>query len=102
MEAEENLTYAKNSIAAAGIRCTAKLSDQGLEPGEDLVQFAEENSIDLIILGIQKLSKVGRLPFGSNIHGVRQLIANNPLMQKKMEIILSACSESLRSTAGRD
>jgi nucleotide-binding universal stress UspA family protein len=37
-----------------------------LEPGEDLVQFAEENAIDLIIIGIQKRSKMGKLLFGSN------------------------------------
>jgi nucleotide-binding universal stress UspA family protein len=65
-KAENDLTFAKNSIAAAGIRCTANLSAQGLEPGEDLLQFAEENAIDLIIIGIQKRSKMGKLLFGSN------------------------------------
>ena len=65
-KAEDDLTFAKNSIAAVGIRCTAKLSAQGLEPGEDLLQFAEENAIDLIIIGIQKRSKMGKLLFGSN------------------------------------
>lgn len=65
-KAEEDLTFAKNSIAAEGIRCNAKLSAQGLEPGEDLLQFAAENAIDLIIIGIQKRSKVGKLLFGSN------------------------------------
>jgi nucleotide-binding universal stress UspA family protein len=65
-KAEEDLTFAKNSIAAEGIGCTAKLSAQGLEPGEDLLQFAEENAVDLIIIGIQKRSKMGKLLFGSN------------------------------------
>jgi len=65
-KAEDDLTYAKNSIAAEGIRCTAKLSAQGLEPGEVLLQFAEENAIDLIVIGIQKRSKMGKLLFGSN------------------------------------
>lgn len=65
-KAEEDLTFAKNSITAEGIRCSAKLSAQGLEPGEDLLQFAEENAIDLIIIGIQKRSKMGKLLFGSN------------------------------------
>lgn len=69
-KAEEDLTFAKNSIAAAGVRCTAKLSAQGLEPGEDLLQFAEENAIDLIITGIQKRSKMGKLLFGSNAQDV--------------------------------
>lgn len=65
-KAEDDLTFAKNSIAEEGIRCTAKLSAQGLEPGEDLLQFAGENTIDLIIIGIQKRSKMGKLLFGSN------------------------------------
>jgi nucleotide-binding universal stress UspA family protein len=65
-KAEADLTFARNSIAAEGIRCTAKLSAQGLEPGEDLLQFAEENAIDLVIIGIQKRPKMGKLLFGSN------------------------------------
>ena len=37
----------------------------GLESGEDLVQFAEQNNADEIILGIRKRSKVEKLVFGS-------------------------------------
>jgi len=37
----------------------------GQEFGEDLVQYAEQNKIDEIILGIRKKSKVGKLVFGS-------------------------------------
>ena len=37
----------------------------GLESGEDLVQFTEENKIDEIIIGIRKRSKVEKLVFGS-------------------------------------
>lgn len=65
-KAEKDLTYAKNSIVGDGIACEAKLSAQGLEPGEELVQFAQENAIDLILIGIEKRSKVGKLLFGSN------------------------------------
>jgi nucleotide-binding universal stress UspA family protein len=65
-KAEQDLSYAKNSILAEGIECEAKLSAQGLEPGEELVQFALENVIDLIVIGIEKRSKLGKLLFGSN------------------------------------
>jgi len=65
-KAEKDLTCAKNSIVGEGIPCEAKLSAQGMEPGEELVQFAQENAIDLIIIGIEKRSKVGKLLFGSN------------------------------------
>ena len=37
-----------------------------MEPGEDLLQFAEKNAIALIIIGIQKRSKMGKRLFGSN------------------------------------
>jgi nucleotide-binding universal stress UspA family protein len=46
-----------------------------LEPGEDLVQFAEENKIDEIIIGIRKRSKVGKLMFGST---AQYVILNAP------------------------
>ena len=41
-----------------------------LEPGESLVQFANEHHIDLIVLGIQKTSKVGKMIFGSTVQYV--------------------------------
>ena len=46
-----------------------------LESGEDLVQFAEQNKIDEIILGIRKRSKVGKLMFGST---AQYVILNAP------------------------
>ncbi len=65
-KAEADLLSAKNALSAEGIRCEAKLSAQGLEPGEDLVQFARDQRIDMIIIGISKRSKVGKFIFGSN------------------------------------
>ncbi|MEE8415892.1 MAG: universal stress protein [Desulfobacterales bacterium] len=38
---------------------------RGLSPGEDLVEFAEENEVEEIVIGIRKKSKVGKLVFGS-------------------------------------
>ena len=46
-----------------------------LEPGEDLVQFAEENKIDEVVIGIRKRSKVGKLIFGST---AQYVILNAP------------------------
>ena len=37
----------------------------GLESGEDLVQFAEQNNADEIIIGIRKRSRLEKLVFGS-------------------------------------
>ena len=37
----------------------------GRLPGEDLVQFAEQNKIDEIVIGVRTRSKVDKLLFGS-------------------------------------
>ena len=63
---EKELSYAKNAIADAGIRCEGKLSAQGLEPGEEMVQFARELAVDMIVIGTKRRSRVGKLMFGSN------------------------------------
>ena len=65
-KAEKELEFAKTDFKKAEIPCEARLSVRGLEPGEDLVQFAEENKIDQIIVGIRRRSKVQKLVFGSN------------------------------------
>jgi nucleotide-binding universal stress UspA family protein len=65
-KAEKDLNFAKTGFKKEEIPCEARLSVRGLEPGEDLVQFAEENKIDQIIVGIRRRSKVQKLVFGSN------------------------------------
>ncbi|MEE4605878.1 MAG: universal stress protein [Desulfobacteraceae bacterium] len=63
---EENLEDEVHAIMNSGAvpyQTYVLISD--LEPGEDLVQFAEENKIDEIVIGIRKRSKVGKLMFGS-------------------------------------
>jgi nucleotide-binding universal stress UspA family protein len=39
---------------------------RGIAPGEDIVEFANDQKIDEIFIGIVKKSKVGKLLFGSN------------------------------------
>ena len=48
-----------------GIDSEAHILIRGLAPGEDIVQYAREKGVDLIILGLKKRSKVGKLVFGS-------------------------------------
>ena len=48
------------------MECETHLMIRGETPAEDLIDFAEDNGIDEIIVGIAKKSRVGKLIFGSN------------------------------------
>ena len=37
-----------------------------MAPGEDLVRFAEENDIDQIFIGVEKVSRTQKIIVGSN------------------------------------
>ena len=65
-EAESGLKFSQAFFESDGIPCEEHLLIRGLEPGEDLVHFAEENDIDEIVIGIKRRSKVGKFLFGSN------------------------------------
>jgi nucleotide-binding universal stress UspA family protein len=64
-DAENNLEYEKNRLLDKKIPCESILSVRGLEAGEDLVQLADENKVEEIIIGVRRRSKVGKLLFGS-------------------------------------
>ncbi len=55
----------REAFKKEGIKSESRILIRGMEPGEDLVQFAREKEIDQIIIGVQKRSKVGKLMFGS-------------------------------------
>ena len=64
-QAERGLEYAKSLLEDAGIACNTHLLIRGMSPGEDLVEFANENQIDQIVVGVKRRSKVGKLLMGS-------------------------------------
>ena len=66
IKAKENLERVVTFIKDLGIPCEAHLLNRDMEPGEDLVQFAEDTNADEIIIGIKKRSKVQKLLLGSN------------------------------------
>ncbi|MBM3303175.1 MAG: universal stress protein [Deltaproteobacteria bacterium] len=74
-EAEQGLEYAKKFMAEAGVSVETHLLIRGASPGEDLVQFAKDNQIDQIVVGVKKVSPVGKLIFGST---ARHVILNAP------------------------
>ncbi len=74
-QAEESLEFAKKDFIDSGIEVETHLLIRGLTPGEDLVQFAKEKNIDQIVVGVKKVSAVGKIIFGSN---ARHVILNAP------------------------
>lgn len=63
---EEDLENVKSQVESQGVTCDTHLLIRGMTPGEDLVDYAQENNIDEIVIGIRRRSKVGKLVFGSN------------------------------------
>jgi len=65
-KAEHELESLRVSFKEDGIPCETHAIVSSLTAGEDLVQFAQENEIDEIVIGVRRRSKVGKLLFGSN------------------------------------
>jgi nucleotide-binding universal stress UspA family protein len=64
-EAEKALAYREKTVRDAGVACGSHLLIRGKDAGTDLVDFAREQSVDLIYIGTRRRSKVGKLVFGS-------------------------------------
>ena len=64
-EVEERLEKLKRPFNEDNINCETTASVSYLSPGENLVQFAKDNDVEMIFIGIKKTSKVGKLMFGS-------------------------------------
>jgi nucleotide-binding universal stress UspA family protein len=64
-KAEKGLEYTQSVFQSDDIDCNTHLLIRGLAAGEDLVQFAQEQGADEIIIGVKRRSKVGKLMFGS-------------------------------------
>lgn len=74
-KAEQDLKEIKEMLQRENIPCETHLLIRGLEPGEDLVQFARENDVDEIFVGVKKRSKVEKILLGSS---ARYVILNAP------------------------
>jgi nucleotide-binding universal stress UspA family protein len=64
-KAESKLEKLQTPFKVDDIRCETQTSVSYQSPGEDLVNYARDNNIDEIIIGIRRRSKVGKLVFGS-------------------------------------
>lgn len=62
---KKNLDDIKKEFQKNGISCQTHIVFRSLSQGEDLVEFAKENDIDEIIIGVKHRSKIGKLIMGS-------------------------------------
>jgi nucleotide-binding universal stress UspA family protein len=74
-QAREDLEYAEARLKEEGIAVKTRLLVRGMPPGEDIVDFAGNNTVNAIFIGIKRRSKVGKLLFGSN---AQYIILNAP------------------------
>ncbi len=64
-EVEDRLQEAKDILLKEKVQCETIQLARGLSPGEDMVQFARDNGIDQIFLGIEKKSRTRKILLGS-------------------------------------
>lgn len=62
---EAKLKEIKDRFETDNIPCQIHTAFRSLSPGEDLVDFARQNNIDEIIIGVTHRSKIGKLIMGS-------------------------------------
>jgi len=65
-KARENLQYAEEFFREKNIPCETHQLARGMTPGEDMVQYAKENGVDQIFVGIEKKSRTQKMILGSN------------------------------------
>jgi len=64
--AETTLAEVKSAAEDAGVTCSTHLLIRGNSAGEDIVAFAAENEVALIVVGIKRRSRVGKILMGSS------------------------------------
>ena len=62
---KKELEYIRDIVTSENVSCTTDLLIHGLDHGEDLVRFARDRKVDMMVIGIVRKSKVGKLFFGS-------------------------------------
>ena len=66
----KELAAVRARLEAAGVYHSVRELVRGKDPGEDLVDYAQEIDADLIVLGIRRRSPVGKLVLGSTAQEV--------------------------------
>jgi nucleotide-binding universal stress UspA family protein len=69
------LKDAEMMCRACGIDCKIIMSEQKQTPAESILDYAAQNDIDEIVVGLRKKSQLGKLLFGST---ARQVVLEAP------------------------
>jgi len=64
-QAQTHLTEARRLMADEGVPCEVFQSARGMGPGEDLVDYARESGVDMIVVGVEKRSRTQKILLGS-------------------------------------
>ena len=64
-KAQQDVKYASKYLEEQNTAGEALQLVRGLSPGEDIVEFAKENDIDQLFVGIEKKSKTRKMFLGS-------------------------------------
>ncbi|BBO81090.1 universal stress protein [Desulfosarcina ovata subsp. sediminis] len=83
---EENLKEAQDYMEKMGISCQIKIAYRDVDSnvGEGLAEFAKEENVDKIVVGIRNRSKLGKLFLGSKAQTLL-LMAHCPVVGVKKD-----------------
>lgn len=80
----EQLAELERRLTAADVSHEARQLARGVPAGQDLVEFAEAEGVNLIVIGIRRRNPVGKLVLGSNAQDVI-INAGCPVLAVKAE-----------------
>jgi nucleotide-binding universal stress UspA family protein len=64
-QGEQDLAFARRALEEQGVACRTRLVTYGQSAGESLVEYAAENDISVIFVGVTKKSRVDKFLLGS-------------------------------------
>jgi nucleotide-binding universal stress UspA family protein len=79
---EAKLAVVRRRLEAEGVWHSVRALVRGKDPGEDLLEFANEVGAELIVLGLRRRSPVGKFVLGSTAQDVL-LSADCPVLAVK-------------------
>jgi len=82
---DEDIAALNAELAATGVPHSIRAGDAAIEPAEQLINVAEAEGADFIIIGLRRRSPVGKRLLGSNAQRIL-LDASCPVLAVKAEV----------------